>query len=139
MNIDPQLPQLQLATATPQRPGQPPPEQTTSRPVEQPRQAEATSGKPADPSANRHIQDEKNREQHAARGRGVRNESELSDGEKRELDKLKARDREAAARATRMEAEARQKPIEEQAAERDVPPTQNSTKRSVGALLDVFA
>lgn len=98
MNIDAQIPLLQPTTNAPVRPQQAPPEQASARPVPQPGQAEAGSGKPADKSPDLSVQDEKNREQGASRQRaGVRNESELSDGEKRELDKLKARDREVRA------------------------------------------
>jgi len=94
MNVDSQFPQP-LAPVPHQRPLDKPVEQTTTRPVDDPKSAEAATGKP-------HQNDEKtrNEERHAHHqdaANAKRPESELSEEEKAELEKLRARDREVRA------------------------------------------
>ena len=95
MNVDTQFPHSHTA-AMPARPPQSKAEQVSSRPVEQPHHDE-----PSNNQTNRDVnQTETRKETRRPEGesRTIRQESELSQEEKRELDKLKARDREVRAR-----------------------------------------
>jgi hypothetical protein len=94
MNVDTLFPQAPLATL-PSRPLQARADQATARPVDGPHH-----NKPADNQTKQGVgQNEAHKEnQHPSHEpRGVRRESELNTEEKRELEKLKARDREVRA------------------------------------------
>ena len=87
MHIDPRTPQIQPVTATPPRPGLARSEQATSRPVEPAAAAGATSDRPLREA----------RPRDADRNRAPGDETRLDESERRQLEQLKARDREVRA------------------------------------------
>lgn len=94
MNVDSQFPQP-LAPVPHQRPLDKPVEQTTTRPVDNPKSADAATNKPqqdADKARN-----EEKHAHHQDTANTKRPEAELSEEEKAELEKLRARDREVRA------------------------------------------
>ncbi len=93
MNIDAQFPQP-LAPALSQRPLDKPVEQTTTRPVENPRPSDEISDKPQREASKTRNEEEVSGNED---GRTPRNESELSEDEKAEVEKLRTRDREVRA------------------------------------------
>ncbi len=94
MNIDAQFPQP-LAPALSQRPLDKPVEQTTTRPVENPRPSDGATDKPQR-EATKARNEDRNTPADDTR-RNPRSDAELSEDEKAEVEKLRARDREVRA------------------------------------------
>lgn len=94
MNIDTQFPQP-IAPAISQRPPDKPVEQATTRPVENPRPSDGISDKPQRKTDKSHNEDEQLSRKET--GGSPRNDSELTEDEKAEVEKLRARDREVRA------------------------------------------
>ncbi|TCK16964.1 SprA family protein [Thiogranum longum] len=94
MNIDTQFPQP-LAPALSQRPLDKPVEQTTTRPVENPRPSDGITDKPQREAAKSRNEDPKTSANDNSRA--PRNDAELNQDEKAEVEKLRARDREVRA------------------------------------------
>ena len=95
MNIDASLPQAPLA-ALPNRPVSNRADQASARPVDRPHHSEAPQNQP-DQRNTRQAEARGTTEQPPGEARTVRQESELSQEEKRDLEQLKARDREVRA------------------------------------------
>lgn len=95
MNIDTSFPQAPLATL-PARPAPDRSEQASARPVDRPHHTEPGNNRQDSPP-NRQAEARGDHEQPRAETRTVRQESELSQEEKRQLEQLKARDREVRA------------------------------------------
>jgi len=91
MNVDAPLSHIPVAAA-PNRPVHTPVDQATARPVERPHHGEASENRPRPDTQAAETRKESQRPENESRV--VRQESELSGEEKKELDKLKARDRE---------------------------------------------
>jgi len=94
MNVDSQFPQP-LAPVPVQRPLDKPVEQTTTRPVDNPKSAEAATNKPQQETDKPRNEKQNARNQEATNTK--RPESELSQEDKAELEKLRARDQEVRA------------------------------------------
>ncbi|MCO6412272.1 MAG: hypothetical protein J5I92_05970 [Thiogranum sp.] len=161
MNTDPLSPQLP-PVAIPVRSVHTSPDQASSRPVERPHHGEAADNQNRNGTASSDAARDPRQQQPANHNRSLRQESELTPEEKREIDKLKDRDREVraheavhenaaghlargAAEASRMQADARKELAEQHAGEQDssVATQSMSTGRlaepaPVGTLLDVI-
>jgi len=96
MNVDASIPQAPFA-ALPNRPVTNQTEQTSARPVDRPHHTEAPNNKQENPQNTRQADNRDDSKQPRAETRTVRQESELSQDEKRELEQLKNRDREVRA------------------------------------------
>ena len=94
MNVDTQFPQAPLATL-PSRPLQTRAEQASARPVDRPPHKQAANNHSRQHDSQTEAHKELRRPQQQAHG--VRPESELNTEEKRELEQLKARDRDVRA------------------------------------------
>ncbi len=94
MNVDTQFPPAPLATL-PGRPSQAKADQASARPVDRPHHIEP--GNNQDRQNGGQIEARKETERPSNEARVARQESELNGEERRELDKLKARDREVRA------------------------------------------
>jgi hypothetical protein len=94
MNVDSQFPQP-LAPVPVQRPLDKPVEQTTTRPVDNPKSADPAANKPQQDTVKPRNEEQNSHNQDTANGK--RPESELSQEEKAKLDKLRARDQEVRA------------------------------------------
>ena len=94
MNVDTQFPQAAVSTL-PARPVQARPDQVSARPVDRPHHDEPSNNQTRPDARPTHTRQETTRAD--SENGGVRRESELSAEEKRELDKLKARDSEVRA------------------------------------------
>ena len=95
MNVDTQF-QHALLPAAPNRSVHQKPDQASARPVERPHHTEAADNQTRSQSDRTAVQRDPQQPEHKHKG-VIRQESELSADEKRELDKLKARDREVRA------------------------------------------
>ena len=94
MNVDTQFPQAPVA-ALPARPSQASADQASARPVDRPHHNEPADNKSKQGASQTDAHKETRPPSHEARS--VRQESELNAEEKRELENLKARDREVRA------------------------------------------
>ena len=94
MNVDTQFPPAPLATL-PNRPSQGRSDQASTRPVDRPHHSEPANNQNREHAERNGVH--KDTAQRSPEARSVRQESELSAEEQRELDKLKARDREVRA------------------------------------------
>lgn len=96
MNTDPLSPQLP-PVAIPARSVHTPPDQASSRPVERPHHGEAADNHNRNGTASSEAARDPERQEPANHNHSLRQQSELTPEEKRELDKLKVRDREVRA------------------------------------------
>lgn len=94
MNVDSQFPQP-LAPQPIQRPIDKPVEQVITRPVDNPKSVDPAANKPEQDSAKPRNEEQNTRSNDATRA--PRSETELSQDEQAELDKLRSRDREVRA------------------------------------------
>jgi len=94
MNVDTQFPQAPLATL-PSRPPQASADQASARPVDRPHHDEPANNQSKQAAGQAEAHKESQQPSHEARS--VRQDSELNAEEKRQLEKLKARDREVRA------------------------------------------